>query len=66
MIVTEGIQKLSEIAVDSIRKELQQMCDKDVWEGVHLNSLSYNQRKSIITISMFSKISIQQTVNLIS
>ena len=55
MTVTEGVQKLDEIAVDSIRKELQQMCDKDVWEGVHLNSLSYNQRKSIITSSMFFK-----------
>ena len=49
MTVTEGVQKFGEIAVDSIRKELQQMCDKDVWEGVHLNSLSYNQRKSVNT-----------------
>ena len=31
------------------------MCDKDVWEGVHLNSLSNNQRKSIITSSVFLK-----------
>ena len=30
MTVTEGIQKLGEIAVDSIKKELQQMCDKDM------------------------------------
>ena len=30
MTVTEGVQKLGEIAVDYIRKELQQMCDKDV------------------------------------
>ena len=55
MTVTEGVQKLGEIAVDSIRKELQQMCDKNVWEGVHLNSLSYHQRKSIITSSMSLK-----------
>ena len=55
MTVTEGVQKLGEIAVDSIKKELQQMCDKNVWEAVHLNSLSYNQRKSIITSSMFLK-----------
>ena len=55
MTVTEGVQKLGEIAVDSIRKELQQMCDKNVWEAVHLNSLSYDQRKSIITSSMFLK-----------
>ena len=55
MTVTEGVQKLGEIAVDSIKKELQQMCDKNVWEAVHLNSLSYNQRKSIITNSMFLK-----------
>ena len=40
MTETEGIQKLGEIAVDSIRKELQQMCDKDVWEEVHFNSRS--------------------------
>ena len=47
MTVTEGVQKLGEIAVDSIRKELQQMCDKNVWEAVHLNSLI------ITTSSMF-------------
>ena len=55
MTVTDGIQKLGEIAVDSIKKELQQMCDKDVWEGVHLDSLSYDQKKRIITSSMFLK-----------
>jgi hypothetical protein len=55
MTVTEGIQKLGEIAVDSIKKELQQMCDKDVWEGVHTDSLSYTEKKRIITSSMFLK-----------
>ena len=34
MTVSEGINKLGVLAVDSIRSELKQMCDKDVWEGV--------------------------------
>ena len=40
MTIKDGIYKLGDIAVDSIRKEMQQMCDKDVWEGVLINSLT--------------------------
>jgi hypothetical protein len=55
MTVKDGITKLGDIAVDSIRKEMQQMCEKDVWEGVLINSLSPLQRNNIITSSMFLK-----------
>ena len=55
MTIEDGISKLGDIAVDSIRKEMKQMCDKDVWEGVLINSLSPLQRNNIITSSMFLK-----------
>ena len=55
MTVKDGINKLGDIAVESIRKEMQQMCEKDVWEGVLINSLSPLQRNNIITSSMFLK-----------
>ena len=55
MTVKDGISKLGDIAVDSIRKEMKQMCDKDVWEGVLINSLSPLQKSNIITSSMFLK-----------
>ena len=55
MTVNEGINKLGVIAVDSITSELKQMCDKNVWEGVTYESLTY---ESIIlltnTISAYS------------
>ena len=40
MTVKDGIDKLGDIAVDSIRKETQQMCVRDVWEGVLIDSLT--------------------------
>ena len=55
MTVTEGISKLGNIAVESIKKEMKQMCEKEVWEGVLINSLSPLQKKSIITSSIFLK-----------
>ena len=55
MTVKDGISKLGDIAVDSIKKEMQQMCEKDVWEGVLINSLSPLQKNNIITSSMFLK-----------
>lgn len=55
MSVSEGIKTLGDIAVDSIRKEIQQMCDKKVWEGVLCGSLTHNERKKIISSSMFLK-----------
>ena len=33
MTVKDGIDKLGDIANDSIRKEMQQMCEKNVWES---------------------------------
>ena len=55
MTVKEGIDKLGDIAVDSIRKEMQRMCVKNVWEGVLVDSLTPTQRNNIITSSMFLK-----------
>ena len=40
MTVSESISKFGDTAVDSIDKEMRQMFDKDVWEGVMLNSLT--------------------------
>ena len=40
MTVSESISKFDKTAVDSIDKEMRQMFDKDVWEGVMLNSLT--------------------------
>jgi hypothetical protein len=51
--IKDGIDKLCEIAVDSIRKEMQQMCVKDVREGVLIDSLTPTQCNNIITSSMF-------------
>ena len=55
MTVKDGVDKLGDIAVDSIRKEMQQMCEMVVWEGVLINSLTPVQRNNIITSSMFLK-----------
>ena len=46
---------LTVIAVDSITSELKQMCDKNVWEGVTYESLTPQQKRTIISISMFLK-----------
>jgi len=42
-------------AVSVMLEELKQMLDKGVWEPVNVNSLSYDQRKSIIRSSIFLK-----------
>ena len=55
MTVIDGIDKLGDIAIDSVRKEMQQICEKDVWEGVLINSLTPLQRNNIMTSSMFLK-----------
>ena len=55
MTVNEGINKLGVIAVDSITSELKQMCDKNVWEGVTYESLTPQQKRTIIPSSMFLK-----------
>ena len=53
MTVNEGINKLGVIAVDSITSEPKQMCDKNVWEGVTYESLTPQQKCTIISSSMF-------------
>ena len=55
MTVSEGIGKLGDIAVESIKKEMKQICQIEEWEGVLINSLNPLQKKSIITSSMFIK-----------
>ena len=55
MTVNEGINKLGVIAVDSIPSELKQMCDKNVREGVTYESLTPQQKRIIISTSMFLK-----------
>ena len=55
MTVNEGINKLGVVAVDSIKSELKQMCDKNVWEGVTYESLTQQQKQKIISSSMFLK-----------
>ena len=55
MTVNEGINKLGVIAVDSITSKLKQMCDKNVWEGVTYESLTPQQKRTIIPSSMFLK-----------
>jgi hypothetical protein len=55
MSVTEGITQLGDIAAQSIRDEMAQMCVKKVWEGVQVNSLTPHQNKNIISSKKFLK-----------
>jgi Reverse transcriptase (RNA-dependent DNA polymerase) len=55
MTIAESISKYGNTAVDSIDKEMRQMCEKRVWEGVMSDSLTPKQVKGIITSSMFGK-----------
>jgi Reverse transcriptase (RNA-dependent DNA polymerase) len=55
MTISESIDKFGDTAVDSINKEIKQMLEKNVWDGVMLDSLTTQQKKSIITSSMFGK-----------
>ena len=55
MTVSEGIKKLGDIAIESITIEMQQMLDKNVWEGVMFNLLTAEQRKTVIPCKMFLK-----------
>jgi Reverse transcriptase (RNA-dependent DNA polymerase) len=55
MSISESIEKFGDTAVDSITKEIKQMLDKHVWEGIMLDSLTPIQKKGIITSSMFGK-----------
>jgi hypothetical protein len=55
MTIAESISKYGDTAIDSIDKEMRQMCEKHVWEGVMSNSLTPKQVKGIITSSMFGK-----------
>jgi hypothetical protein len=49
MTIAESISKYGDTAVDSIDKEMRQMCEKHVWEGVMSDSLTPKQVKGIIT-----------------
>jgi hypothetical protein len=51
--ISESI--FGDTAVDSITKEIKQMLEKHVWEGVMLDSLTPEQKKCIITSTMFGK-----------
>ena len=55
MTVSQGISQLGDIAVQSVAKEMQQMCEKSVWEGVGMNSLTDTQKNKIISSSMLLK-----------
>ena len=52
---SQRISQLGDIAVQSVAKEMQQMCEKSVWEGVSMNSLTDTQKNKIISSSMFLK-----------
>jgi hypothetical protein len=53
--ITAGvaINKFVDIAVNVMKKELQQMIDKKVWIPVIVNDLTDEERKSIIPSSIF-------------
>jgi hypothetical protein len=55
MTVREGINNLGNVAVHSVTKEMSQMCDMKVWEGVKLDILTHIQKRKIITSSIFLK-----------
>jgi hypothetical protein len=64
MTVSESISKFGDTAVDSIDNEMRQMCDKHVWEGVTLDSLTPKQLRGIITSLV--RLSMLLMVNLIN
>jgi hypothetical protein len=53
--VREGLTKYKEKAEQVIQAELNQLCDKGVFTGVHWEELSYAQRRKIIRSSLFLK-----------
>jgi len=53
--VNQALNKMGKPAVRSIVKEILQMHSKGVWSGVRMKDLSFKQRKSIISSSMFLK-----------
>ena len=55
MSVRTALRERGEDAKSLITAELQQMCDKKVWHGVHASQMTSKQRMSIIRSSMFLK-----------
>jgi hypothetical protein len=55
MSVKNALMEHGQAAEDSVRKELQQMIDKQVWHPVDKKSLNDKQIKGIIRSSMFLK-----------
>ena len=55
MSVRTALRERGEDAKSVITAELQQMCDKKVWHGVHASQMTSKQRMSIIRSSMFLK-----------
>ena len=55
MTISQGIRKLGYAAIDSIVKEMIQLSDLDVLEGMRIEDLSTEQRSRIISSSMFLK-----------
>ena len=56
MTPKQAIKKLGEkVALPAIAKEIKQMLDKAVWKPMHWERLSVEQRKSMISSSMFLK-----------
>ena len=55
MSVKRSLSEYGEVAETAIKKELQQMIDKDVFEFVEPGVLTKSQRKSVIRSSMFMK-----------
>ena len=53
--VRAALRERGESAKTAIMSELQQMIDKGVWHGVHLNNLSSVQRKAVLRSVTFLK-----------
>ena len=55
LTIRQAIDKLGDDAVDSIVKEIQQLDDRRSFEGVKTEDLTFEERRRIISSSMFLK-----------
>jgi hypothetical protein len=55
MSVRDGIDRYGDKAKEAIRKELQQLMEKGVFQPVHLKELSIDERRGVIPSKMFLK-----------
>ena len=55
MTIKQGIDKLGDEAVLSVVKEMLQLHEKDAWRGVHIDKLTPEEAKLIITSRTFLK-----------